>query len=94
MIISSIENEEDYKSALERLELIFGAKKGSSEGDQLEALVNLIEKYEDEQFPILSTKHRKIAGAVKLPANFNDKVELEKALYEKHWNTSLPNEME
>ncbi len=93
MIISSSENEEDYKSALARLELIFLAKKYSPEGDELEALAILIEKYEDEHFPILSTKLKKIVGAVKLPANFNDKEELAKALYNKHWKTSPPNEV-
>jgi HTH-type transcriptional regulator/antitoxin HigA len=37
---------------LERLELIFDSKKGSANGDELEILGILIEKYEDEYFPI------------------------------------------
>ncbi len=41
-----------YQKALERLELIFDSKKGSPEGDELEILGVLIEKYEDEHFPI------------------------------------------
>ena len=38
--------------AIERLEKIFDAKKGTKEGDELEILGILIEKYEDEHFPI------------------------------------------
>jgi len=37
---------------LERLELIFDSKKGSANGDELEILGILIEKYENEHFPI------------------------------------------
>ncbi len=37
---------------MERLELIFDSKKGSPEGDELEILGILIEKYEEEHFPI------------------------------------------
>jgi HTH-type transcriptional regulator/antitoxin HigA len=35
-----------------RLENIFDAKKGTPKGDELEILSLLIEKYEDEKFPI------------------------------------------
>lgn len=52
MTIKPIKTKKDYKSALERLEKIFDAKKGSTEGDELEVLSILIEKYEDEHFPI------------------------------------------
>ena len=52
MIIKPIKTKKDYQSALERLELIFDSKKGSQEGDELEILGILIEKYEDEHFPI------------------------------------------
>ncbi len=38
--------------ALQRLEAIFDAKKGSAEGDELELLSILIDKYEEESFPI------------------------------------------
>ena len=37
---------------MERLELIFDSKKGSANCDELEILGILIEKYEDEHFPI------------------------------------------
>jgi HTH-type transcriptional regulator/antitoxin HigA len=52
MTIKPIKSETDYKQALERLEIIFDSKKGTIEGDELEVLGILIEKYEDEHFPI------------------------------------------
>ena len=52
MEIKPIKTEQDYNQALERLELIFDAKKGTKEGDELEVLGILIEKYEDDYFPI------------------------------------------
>ena len=52
MEIKPIKNEADYKNALERLELIFDAKPGTKEGDELEILAILIDNYESEHFPI------------------------------------------
>jgi HTH-type transcriptional regulator/antitoxin HigA len=52
MTIKPIKTKKDYQNALERLETIFDAKKGSPEGDELEVLGILIEKYEDEHFPV------------------------------------------
>jgi len=52
MTIKLIKTEKDYHQALETLELIFDAKKDSPEGDELEVLSILIEKYENENFPI------------------------------------------
>jgi HTH-type transcriptional regulator/antitoxin HigA len=52
MNIKPIKTEQDYQEALDRLEVIFDAKKGSSEGDELEILGLLIEKYESMHFPI------------------------------------------
>ncbi|PWK21814.1 HTH-type transcriptional regulator/antitoxin HigA [Maribacter polysiphoniae] len=52
MKIAPIRNEKDYQNALERLELIFDAKKGSKKGDELEILSILIDRYENENFPI------------------------------------------
>jgi HTH-type transcriptional regulator / antitoxin HigA len=52
MNIKPIKTKKDYNAALERLELIFDAKKGSSEGDELEVLGILIDNYENLQFPI------------------------------------------
>jgi HTH-type transcriptional regulator/antitoxin HigA len=52
MTIKPIKTKKDYQQALGRLEQIFDAKKNSEEGDELEVLSILIEKYEDEHFPI------------------------------------------
>jgi HTH-type transcriptional regulator/antitoxin HigA len=52
MKITPIRNEKDYQKALKRLELIFDAKKGSEKGDELEILSILIDRYENENFPI------------------------------------------
>jgi HTH-type transcriptional regulator/antitoxin HigA len=52
MKIKPIRNEADYKNALERLELIFDAKRGTEEGDELEILSIVIDNYEKEHFPI------------------------------------------
>ncbi|MCA6436698.1 MAG: type II toxin-antitoxin system HigA family antitoxin [Bacteroidota bacterium] len=47
-----IKNEKEYHKALNRLEKIFDAKKGTKEGDELELLSLLIDKYEQEKYPI------------------------------------------
>ena len=52
MDISPIRNEKDYRKALERLEVIFDAKRGTKDGDELEILAILIDNYENENFPI------------------------------------------
>ena len=52
MNLRPIKTKKDYKQALDRLELIFDAKKGTSQGDELEILAILIDQYENENFPI------------------------------------------
>jgi len=52
MTIKPIKTKKDYAQAMDRLELIFDAKKGTPEGDELEVLGILIDKYENEHFPI------------------------------------------
>jgi HTH-type transcriptional regulator / antitoxin HigA len=52
MTIKPIKTESDYQDALARLEIIFDARKGSKNGDELEILGILIENYENEHFPI------------------------------------------
>ena len=52
MTLKLLKTKKDYEQALERLEVIFDAKKGSKEGDELEILGMLIERYENEHFPI------------------------------------------
>lgn len=52
MILRPIRNKKEYNIALKRLEKIFNAKPGTDEGDELEVLGMLIEKYEEKHFPI------------------------------------------
>ena len=52
MTIRPVKTKKDYDQALKRLERIFDAKKGSNEGDELEILSILIDKYEEDNFPI------------------------------------------
>ena len=52
MKITPIRNEKDYQKALDRLEKIFDAKKGTNQGDELEILSILIDQYENQNFPI------------------------------------------
>jgi HTH-type transcriptional regulator/antitoxin HigA len=52
MNVNLIKTKKDYNQALERLEVIFDAKKGTKEGDELKLLGILIEQYENENFYI------------------------------------------
>lgn len=52
MQIKMIKTEKDYQEALKRLEVIFDAQVDSTEGDEAEILTILIEKYEDQHYPI------------------------------------------
>ena len=52
MNIKVIKTDEDYQQALKRLEKIFHAPIESDEGDEAEILSILIEKYEDDHYPI------------------------------------------
>jgi len=54
MEIKVIKTEDDYNSALKRLEEIFDAPVNSPDGDEAELLTVLIEKYEEEHYPIES----------------------------------------
>ena len=52
MNIKPIKTKKDYEQALERLEIIFDAKKGTPKGDELEIWGLLIANQEEEKFPI------------------------------------------
>lgn len=52
MTIKPIKTKKDYQEALARLETIFDARPGTPEGDELEVLGILIDKYEQERYPI------------------------------------------
>jgi HTH-type transcriptional regulator / antitoxin HigA len=50
--IRTIKTETDYRKAMARVEVIWDAKKGTPEADELDVLAMLIERYEDEAYPI------------------------------------------
>jgi HTH-type transcriptional regulator/antitoxin HigA len=52
MEIHPIKTEKDYDLALERVNALFDAKPNTIEGDELDILVTLIEKYEQIHYPI------------------------------------------
>jgi HTH-type transcriptional regulator/antitoxin HigA len=52
MNIKAIRNDADFQEALKRLEPVFQAEAGTPEHDQLEALVALIEAYENKHYPM------------------------------------------
>ena len=52
MNIKPIKTKKDYEQAMLRLEKLFDARKGTSRGDELEVISLLVEKIEEEHFPI------------------------------------------
>ena len=52
MKVKVIKTEVEYSQAIKRLELVFDAPAESDEGDEAELLTILIEKYENEHYPI------------------------------------------
>jgi len=52
MNIKPIKTKRDYQAAIARLEVIFDARPGTPEGDELEVLGILIDRYEMEHYPI------------------------------------------
>lgn len=55
ILINPIKTELDYEEALERVDDIFDAKINTPEGDELDILVTLIQKYEESNYAILPT---------------------------------------
>ncbi len=52
MNIKPIRTKKDYNAALLRLEKVWGAKLGTPDGDELDVLATLIDRYEEEHFPV------------------------------------------
>ncbi len=52
MEIKPIRTEADYQAALFRIEALWGAAQGTSEGDELDVLATLVGSYEIEHYPI------------------------------------------
>ena len=53
MNIQPIKTEQDYENALLRIENLWGVKKDTEKGDELDLLVTLVELYEMKHYPIL-----------------------------------------
>lgn len=52
MKIKPIKTKQDHKNALARIYQLLGCKRNTLQGDELEVLIILVEKYEDEHYPI------------------------------------------
>lgn len=52
MNIRIIKTEQDYNSSINRVEELWGAKKDTPEGDELDLLITLVESYEMKHYPI------------------------------------------
>jgi HTH-type transcriptional regulator/antitoxin HigA len=52
MEIKPIKSEQDYNQAIKRIEALWGAKKDTKEGDELDLLSTLVESYELKHYPI------------------------------------------
>jgi HTH-type transcriptional regulator/antitoxin HigA len=52
MEIRPIKNENDYFESVNRIEKLWGAKRDTNEGDELDLLCTLVESYEMTHYPI------------------------------------------
>jgi HTH-type transcriptional regulator/antitoxin HigA len=52
MEIRPIKTEQDYNTSIHRIEVLWGAKKDTPQGDELDVLVTLVESYEMRNYPI------------------------------------------
>lgn len=52
MEIKPIKTEQDYQTAIARIEELWGAERNTPEGDEFDLLVTLVESYELKHFPI------------------------------------------
>ncbi|MCJ2015286.1 type II toxin-antitoxin system HigA family antitoxin [Methylobacterium sp. J-076] len=52
MEIKPIRNDEDHKAALKEIERLWGASRGTPEGDKVDVLATLVEAYENEHYPV------------------------------------------
>ncbi len=52
MKLKPIRSDRELNRALERIEELWGAKSGTPKGDELDVLMLLVEKYEEEHFAI------------------------------------------
>ena len=50
--VKSVRSEEDYEAALARIDELMDAEPDTPEGEELENLVGLVERYEERHHPI------------------------------------------
>jgi HTH-type transcriptional regulator/antitoxin HigA len=56
MDIQPIRSDEEHRAALREIDRLWGAQLGSPDGDKLDILVTLVEKYEERRWPIKDPK--------------------------------------
>jgi HTH-type transcriptional regulator / antitoxin HigA len=56
MEIRPIRTDKDHRTALAEIEKLWGASKGTPEGDKLDILVTLVETYEERRWPLRSRR--------------------------------------
>jgi HTH-type transcriptional regulator/antitoxin HigA len=52
MDIRPIRTDKDHRAALAEIERLWGARTGTADGDKLDILVTLVERYEERRWPI------------------------------------------
>ena len=52
MEIKPIKSEDDYNESMKRIEVLWGSKKDTPRGDELDLLITLVEAYEMKHYPI------------------------------------------
>jgi HTH-type transcriptional regulator/antitoxin HigA len=52
MDIRPIRNDDDHRAAVAEIDRLWGSPEGSEDGDKLEILASLVEKYEESRWPI------------------------------------------
>jgi HTH-type transcriptional regulator / antitoxin HigA len=53
MEIHPVRNDADHAAALREIERLWGAAPGTEDGDKLDVLVTLVEKYEESRWPVV-----------------------------------------
>ncbi len=52
MDIQPIRTDDDLSKAIAEIETLWGAEQSTADGDKLDALITLVDRYEDEHYPI------------------------------------------
>jgi HTH-type transcriptional regulator/antitoxin HigA len=61
MEIRAIRNDEDHAAAVREIERLWGAAVGTEEGNRLDNLATLVEKYEDRRWPSIDVPDSSIS---------------------------------